>query len=174
MTNAIMTGLSAFADGENCEEIVSPHSLTVFNFFCGFLCLTIPGLLIMLTIYYCCESRNSAWEREFRVLSTKCLVIGTTTGFFLALFILTLMELLYALVYVAPQVYSNFGSWNATQCESEVFLTSFWILNISSGIVVFLVAVLGVYLSLHYFRWVSDPKRPGTLRGLILAIFPQK
>ena len=167
-------GISAFAEGKTCSEIVSAHSLTVFNFFCGCLTLTIPSLLIMLTVYYCCEDRNPAWKREFRICSSKSLVIFTTIAFFLALFVLTCMQVLYALVYVAPQVYTHYADWNQTQCEKEVFFTSFWVLNISGGVMVFLVAVLGVFLSILYFRWVTDPKKPGTLKGIILVVLPQK
>ena len=166
----IPAGLSAFTTRESCSEIVSAHSLTVFNLLCGFLCLTIPGLLIMLAVYYCCENRNPAWHGEYRVLSSKTLVIWTTIGFFLAFFILTFTEVLYALVYVAPQVYTNYGVWNQTQCGREVFLTSFWVLNISGTVVVFLVASLAVYLSILYFKWVTDPKKPGTLKTLILVV----
>lgn len=158
--------------GESCKEIVSAHSLTVFIMLSGFVCLTIPTLLALLVIYYCCEDRNKVWQKEFRYISSKCLVVGTTIVIFLTLFILIIIDLLYSLVYVAPQVYSLYGQWNDTQCNREVFLTAFWVLNFSSGLVVTLVAILGVYLSILYFRWVTDPRKPGTLRGLILIVFP--
>jgi hypothetical protein len=162
--------ISAFATGKNCEDIVAPHSLTVFNLLCGLLCLNVPCLLIMLTVYYCCE-RRTKWKEEFRILSTKCCIIWTTIGFVLSFFILTVTDLLYALVYVAPQVYNNFSAWNETLCAEEVFVTSFWVLNISGLVVVVLVAVLGIYLSTIYFRWVTNPDKPGTLKGLILNTF---
>ena len=130
----------------------------------------------MLTIYYCCESRNKAWDqkKEFSILSTKCLVIGATIAFFLALFIFSFVEVTYALLYIGPQVYGHFGSWNSTQCGGEVFITSFWLLNIGSGVVVFIMAVLAVYVSILYFRWVTNPKKQGTLKNLITAFLPKK
>ena len=146
---------------------MSPHSLTVFNLLCGLFCLTIPGLLLMLTIYYCCQNRNSAWGKNVRIPSTKCLVIWITIGFILTFFVLAVIELLYALVYVAPQVYGDYGNWTSSQCEGEVFLTTFWVLNVSGIVVVILVATVGIYLSVLYFRWITNPDKPAALEDLI-------
>ena len=167
-----VAGVFAFLDGKSCEEIVSAHSLTVFNLCCGLLCLTIPGLLIMLAIYYCCEEKNEKWKEKFHNLSIKCFVVSCTIGFFLAFFILAFIDFLYALVYIAPQVYANFGDWNETLCEREVFLTTFWLLNIGGLVVVILVAALGIYLSILYLRWITRPDKPAALRDLILKFLP--
>ena len=178
MANALtimFTGGLAFSEGKSCDDILSEHSLTVFNLLGGVLCLAIPCLLIILAFYYCLENRISQlWEKEFRILSCKCLVIWITITLFLTIFILAVAELLYALVYIAPQVYTIYGNWNKTQCSEEVFITSFSILNTGGIIVVILTIVLGIYLSILYFRWVTDPKKPGTLKVLIVALFSQK
>ena len=167
-----MAGIVAFSNGDNCSEVVAPHALTVFNFLYGLLCLATPGIMIMLTVYYCCENQNKKWEEPFKVMSTKCLVVGTTIVFFLILLILIVTELLYSLVYVAPQVYSQYGNINSSDCKNEVYITTFSLLNFSGALIFILLTVLGVYLSVRYFAWVTDPHKQGTLKKLILVILP--
>ena len=127
----------------------------------------------MLTAYFCCELRNPKWEQKFHALSSKCVVVMLTVGFFLALFILIVVELLYSLAYVASEVYTHYASWNETQCAREIYITSFTILTFSTVVVFILLTVLGVFVALLFIKWVTDSENPGHLRGLILAIHPR-
>jgi hypothetical protein len=170
----LVLSILGFANTLECDGVGAPHSLTSFNFFYGLLCLSIPGLLVMLTFYFCCEEHNSKWEMKFHALSTKCLVVWMTIGFFLAFFIFTVLELLYSITYIIPEVYTNYSEWNETLCNKEIYLTSFVVITFSEVIVFIFLAVLGVFLAILFFKWVIDPDHPGTLRGLIGACYPQK
>ena len=97
-----------------------------------------------------------------------------TFFFFLSVFILTVLELIYSIAYVAPEVYTHFAEWNETQCDREIYLTSFSLLTISCAVVFILLVVLGVFLAILYFRWVTDQTRPGILRDLVYAFSPRK
>jgi hypothetical protein len=161
-----------FVNKLECDGVGAEQSLNVFNFFYGLLCLSIPGLLTMFTLYFCCRDRNSGWEKKFGI-ANKCLV-WLTIFFFLSAFILTVLELLYSIAYVAPEVYTQYAEWNETQCDKEIYLTSFSLLTISCTVVFILLVVLGVFLAILYFRWVTDQARPGVLRDLIYAFSPRK
>ena len=87
-----------------------------------------------------------------------------TIFFFLSVFILTVLELIYSIAYVAPEVYTHYAEWNETQCDGEIYLSSFSLLTISCIVVFILLVVLGVFLAILYFRWVTDQNRPGVLR----------
>ena len=144
------------------------HSLSVFNFFFGLLCLSVPGLLIALILYFRCEDQNTRWKEKFRI--TRCLV-WMTISFFLTFFVLTILELFYSLLYVVPEVINNYSNWkeNKTLCDSKVYISSLSIITIFYSIVFLLLVVLGVYLAKLYFKWVTDQDNPGTLRRLIDA-----
>ena len=168
-----LTGVLGFKDSLDCDGVGSSHSLSVFNFFFGLLCLSVPGLLTMLILYFCCEDRNTRWEKKFRI--TKCLV-WMTISVFLSIFVLTVFELLYSLVYVAPEVYGHFTDWNEIQtpsngtlCDKEIYFTSFSILTFSYGVVFLLLVILGFFIAGLYFRWITDQENPGTLSSLIHA-----
>ena len=165
-------GIKAFKGNENCRELFASHSLTVFNFFYGLLCLTVAVVLSMLVVYFLCENRNSKWKEQFQVWSSKCLVVWMTIISLLVLLILIIIELLYSLVYIAPQVYSRYADRNDTKCADEVYVTSFSLLNFSGVIIFIVLTVFGVYLSILYFRWVTDPHKHGTLRRLIEVLCP--
>ena len=167
----------AFGEAEECQGVGAKHSLSVFNFFFSLLCLSVPGLLIMLTIYFCCEYKfEDRWEKKFlRNFTAKRFIVWLTIGFCLAFFVLTVMELLYSLAYVASEVYTNYAKWrkNETLCKKEVYLTSFTILTVSGSVIFILLTVLGVFVAMLFFRWVTDPKHPGILKSLILAYLPK-
>ena len=167
MYSSIYAGGEEFAGNIDCAVGIA-HALSVFNFFFGLLCLSVPGLLIALILYFRCEDRNTRWEEKFRI--TRCLV-WMTISFFLTFFVLTILELFYSLLYVVPEVINNYSDWkeNKTLCDSKVYVSSFSIITIFYSIVFLLLVVLGVYLANLYFKWVTDQDNPGTLRRLINA-----
>ena len=177
--NNIHSGGMEFTGDIDCDGVGEAHSLSSFNFLFGLLCLCIPGLLFMFILYFRCEDQDTKWTEKLRI--TKCLV-WMTIGFFIIFFILTIGELLYSLTYIAPEVYGHYNDWNEEQnannmtlCDKEVYLTSFYILTISYAVVFLLLLVLGSFVALVYFRWVTDERRPGYLRNLITtACFKSK
>ena len=166
----IFTGILGFANKLKCDEVGFPQSLNLFNFFYGLLCLCAPAFLCMLGIYFLVEDRKTKWENKF--YTTRCLVWMNIIVFLIS-FVLTIMELLYSLFYVAPEVYGSVSSWNETKCDKEIFFTSASIMGISYIVVFLLLIVLGVFLAKLYFKWISDRADPGYLRYLMSACYPR-
>ena len=171
--HAYRIGFREFAGDLQCDGVGIAHSLSVFNLFFGLLCLSVPGLLITLILYFKVEDRNTSWEQKLHI--TRC-VVWMNTGIFLLVFILIVFELLFSLLYIVPEVISHFNDWdelqsgsNETLCDAEIYISSAIIVTVSYALVFLLLSVLGVYLAHLYFKWVTDEDNPGALRRLIQA-----
>ena len=171
--HAYHIGFREFAGDLQCDGVGIAHSLSVFNLFFGLLCLSVPGLLITLILYFKVEDRNTSWEQKLHI--TRC-VVWMNTGIFLLVFILIVFELLFSLLYIVPEVISHFNDWdelqsgsNETLCDAEIYISSATAVTVSYALVFLLLSVLGVYLANLYFKWVTDEDNPGALRRLIQA-----
>ena len=51
-----------------------------------------------------------------------------------------------------------------TICHGSVYVSSFSIITVSYTIVFLVLVGLGVISAKLYFKWIIDPKHPGTLR----------
>ena len=105
-------------------------------------------------------------------------MVWVQTIVFLTVFILIVLEFLYSLLYVIPELINNYNDWdqtntvtnettNETNCAAEVYLTSFSIVILSYLVVFLLLVVLELFLANHYFQWVSDEKHPGVVMKAI-------
>ena len=58
------------------------HSLSVFNFFFGILCLSIPGLLITLIIYFTFEDKTVSYTIVFLLLTVLGVYLAHIYSYF--------------------------------------------------------------------------------------------
>ena len=91
-------------------------------------------------------------------------------------FILVVSELLYSLLYIIPEVISNYSEWQKTRrndtesiCDDRIYLTSLSIVVVGYFVIFLLLVVLGVFLAKHYFKWIRDKKDPGVIVRVIYA-----
>ena len=54
-----------------------------------------------------------------------------------------------------------------TICHGSVYVSSFSIITVSYTIVFLVLVGLGVISAKLYFKWIIDPKHPGTLRKIL-------
>ena len=153
-------GIEEFAGKRECS-VGASFSLSVFNSIFGLLCLILPGLLVMFTLYF--EFENSKRKRL-----QKCSV-GLTIILFLICFILTIGELFYSLLYIVPEVYDIYPMWqkNRTLCDGAIYISSFSIITGSYSILFLFLIFVGIYLAKLYFNWMVDRNDPGVTRELL-------
>ena len=152
--------------------------MSVFNFFFGVLCLSVPVLLLLLVFFFKFEDHPTKWRDKY--LKTKC-VVWMTIGVFLLVFILIILEFFYSLLYIVPQVVDNYSEWKDSEngsgssiCDKEVYVMSFSIVTISVSLIFLLLIVLGCFLAKLYHKWVTDEDDPGTLRNFIYTVLQKQ
>ena len=174
---SLLEGFQEFAGDLDCDGVGIKHSLSVFNFFFALLCFGGPVLLLLFCLYFKFEDPNTKWKKKHRF---SRFVVWVQTFVFLTVFILIVLELLFSLLYIIPELINHYSDWrdlnqqNATNCAEEIYLTSFSIVTVSYSVVFLLLVVLGVFLANHYFQWVSDEKDPGVLIKVIYACLGRK
>lgn len=156
----INVGIEEYIGKRECN-IGTPFSLSVFNFIFGLLCLTLPGLLVMFTLYFEFETSN---RRRLLKCTVRLKII-----FFLTCFILIIGELLYSLLYVVQEVYDMYPMWrdNRTLCDEAIYISSFTIITGSYSLVFLILIGVGIYLAKRYIKWIIDRNDPGVAREIL-------
>ena len=146
---------------KDCNGIGARYSLSVFNFLFGLLCLSVPGFLVMLMLYFTAETCK--WKKW------KPFFVWLTIIFFLVCFVFTIGELLYSMLYVVQEVYGNYSAWrNSTvQCDGTVYISSFVIITVSYSVVFLALVAVGVWCAKKFFKWVTDENNPGAMRNFL-------
>ena len=138
------TGIGGFVNEDDCD-LGGRFSISAFDFLAGFLCLTLPVVLILLILDQMCK------EYDCFPFTRKCL-IGISSLYLGFCVIVGFGQLLFSF-YISVYTYGQFDDVvdNKVNCTDALFFSSFVSLT-AFYLLILGILVFFVLLCIHYIR----------------------